>query len=88
MTHLCRKYNIAPTTFCTWKEKFIEGGKNAITGDARGKRKYGVSSNGTLQKENDDLKKIVGELVYQLAVYYNCVTGTSNPAAIKHMIGS
>ena len=62
MADLCRKHNITPSTFCAWKEKFVEGGKNAIADGAHGKHKSGVNSNGTLQKENDDLKKIVGEL--------------------------
>ncbi len=53
---LCRKYNISPPTFYQWKEKFIEAGKASLNG----------KSNDTLykniQKENETLKRIVGEL--------------------------
>ena len=27
---LCRKYNIHPQTFYSWKEKFVDGGKAAL----------------------------------------------------------
>jgi len=53
---LCRKYNLSPNTFYPWKDKFLECGKNAFLG----------SSNGNvckqIQKENDSLKRIIGEL--------------------------
>lgn len=29
---LCRKYNIHPQTFYSWKEKFVEGGKASLHG--------------------------------------------------------
>ncbi|MDE2589484.1 MAG: transposase, partial [Patescibacteria group bacterium] len=32
MAELCRKYNIQPPTFYQWKERFIDGGKTALTG--------------------------------------------------------
>ena len=53
---LCRKYNIHPQTFYSWKEKFVDGGKAALVS---------TSNNDvckTLQKENETLKRIVGEL--------------------------
>ena len=29
---LCRKYNIHPQTFYSWKERFVEGGKASLDG--------------------------------------------------------
>ncbi len=53
---LCRKYNIHPQTFYQWKDKFIAGGKASLNGTLNGN----VCKN--LQKENDSLKKLIGEL--------------------------
>ena len=53
---LCRKYNLQPPTFYQWKEKFVEGGKASLN----------RTSNGdvcrSLQKENESLKRLIGEL--------------------------
>jgi hypothetical protein len=32
LAELCRKYNLKPNVFYGWKQKFIEGGKMALTG--------------------------------------------------------
>jgi transposase-like protein len=56
MAELCRKYAVNPTVFYGWKEKFIEGGKQALT---RSRRNGGE---GELQTENDRLKRLIGEL--------------------------
>ena len=48
LAELCREYN-------GWKQKFIEGGKMALTGS-------GENINKQLQAENERLKKIIGEL--------------------------
>ena len=53
---LCRKYNISPPTFYQWKEKFVEGGKTSLNGTSKGD----VCK--SLQKENENLKRIIGEL--------------------------
>lgn len=53
---LCRKYNIHPQTFYSWKEKFVDGGKAALVG------KSNDNACKILQKENETLKRIVGEL--------------------------
>lgn len=52
---LCRKYNIQPPTFYQWRERFIDGGKMSLTGRNGDAGKH-------LQKENESLKRIVGEL--------------------------
>jgi len=53
---LCRKHNISPPTFYQWKERFIEAGKASLNG----RSSNDICKN--LQKENDSLKRIVGEL--------------------------
>ncbi len=53
---LCRKHNISPPTFYQWKEKFIEAGKVSLNGRSNN------DINKNLQKENDSLKRIIGEI--------------------------
>jgi len=53
---LCRKHNLSPNTFYPWKERFLKSGKNAFTGTPDGN----VCKQ--LQKENDSLKHLIGEL--------------------------
>ena len=50
------KIRCEPSVFYTWKEKFIEGGKQALT---RSRRNEG---GGVLQAENTRLKQLIGEL--------------------------
>ena len=35
MAELCRKYNVTPVTFYAWKEKFVQGGKLALSGQLK-----------------------------------------------------
>ena len=53
---LCRKHNLSPNTFYPWKDKFLECGKNAFLGAPNG------NACKQLQKENDSLKHLIGEL--------------------------
>ena len=62
VAEICRKYNVTPHTFYAWKERFVEGGKNAIAEGTRAKHRSGINGSSNMQKENEDLKKIVGEL--------------------------
>ena len=53
---LCRKHNLSPQTFYQWKNRFVEGGKESLKGTSNND----VCRN--LQKENETLKRIVGEM--------------------------
>jgi len=53
---ICRKYNLSPNTFYPWKDKFLESGKNAFSGAPDGN----ICKN--LQKENNSLKRLIGEI--------------------------
>ena len=55
VAELCRKYNVQPPALYQWRERFMEGGKMALTGRNGDAEKH-------LLKENDSLKRIVGEL--------------------------
>ena len=35
VAELCRKYNLNPNVFYNWKQKFIEGGKMALSGSSK-----------------------------------------------------
>ena len=53
---LCRKYNLSPNTFYPWKDRFLESGKMVFSGAPDG------NTCKQLQKENDSLKHLIGEL--------------------------
>jgi len=55
MSELCRKYSLTPNTFYQWREKFIHGGKLALSGGLKdpGKER---------DAEVERLKKLIGEL--------------------------
>jgi transposase-like protein len=56
IAELCRKYNVRPNVFYTWKEKFINSGKMALSVSKH------ENINQNLQSENEHLKKLIGEL--------------------------
>ena len=55
LAELCRKYSLNPNVFYRWKEKFIYGGKLALSSTLR---------NPVIEKEAEieRLKKLIGEL--------------------------
>jgi len=56
LAELCRKYNLNPNVFYQWKNKFIEGGKMALSGSLKN------TTNKELETEIEHLKKLIGEL--------------------------
>lgn len=56
VAELCRKYNLNPNVFYNWKQKFIEGGKVALSS---GSSKDNINKD--LETENERLKRIIGE---------------------------
>ena len=52
---LCRKYNLNPNVFYNWKQKFIEGGRMALSGSTKD------NINKDLETENERLKRIIDE---------------------------
>ena len=53
---LCRKHNVHPPTFQTWRQRFMESGKAGLTNqDKRDPVK-------AVKKENERLKRLIGDL--------------------------
>ena len=55
MAELCRKHGVKPPAFYSWREKFFQGGKLALSGQLRDPVKE-------TEAENERLKKLIGEL--------------------------
>ena len=55
LAELCRKYNLSPGVFYQWKEKFIRGGKLALSGGLKDPAKE-------KEAEVNRLKRLIGEL--------------------------
>ena len=55
VAELCRKYNLNPNVLYNWKQKFIEGGRMALSGSTKG------NINKDLETENERLKRIIRE---------------------------
>ncbi len=56
IAELCRKHSVSPVVFYHWREKFIEGGKMALSCSLKN------SASKELESENERLKKLIGEL--------------------------
>ena len=55
VAELCREHNLAPRTLYTWKERFLQGGRESLRSPSSGR---------TLKKharEVEILKRIIGE---------------------------
>lgn len=52
---LCRKHNVHPQTFHTWRQKFMDAGKAGLNHHGK------ADPINAMKKENDNLKKIIGE---------------------------
>jgi len=55
LAELCRKHSVTPAAVYAWKEKFVHGGKLALSGTLKDPTKE-------KQAEVDRLKKLIGEL--------------------------
>ena len=55
VSELCRKYNVNPNQYYIWKQRFLEGGKLALTSSKD-------TASNQLAAENERLKKLIGEL--------------------------
>jgi len=53
---LCRQHQVSSTALYQWRDRFMEGGLKALQGDTPSKREQ------QLERENDRLKELVGEL--------------------------
>lgn len=65
-TDLCRKEKIPPSVYYSWLKTFMEGGKARLKGETL--RNATVEEVERYKKDNDDLKRLVGELALELSV--------------------
>lgn len=61
MAEICRRHGVSETALYKWRTLFLEGGRSAL---ANGKEKLGTRE-AQLERENEELKKTVGELTMQ-----------------------
>jgi len=59
ISELCRKYGINPNTYSRWKKNFVNGGMDALKPGNKNRKEV-------LDRENQKLKQIVGELYVEL----------------------
>ena len=65
---MCRKHNISPTTFQDWKDKFLQGGKEALLNKGDKTKNHA--------KEMENLKRIIGEITVANDVLKKTLEGT------------
>ena len=52
IAELCRRHGVSVSNFYRWRDKFIESGKQGF---------YGSGVNNGYEKENEKLKKLIGD---------------------------
>jgi len=60
---ICRREGISPNLYYTWSKNFLEAGKKRLSGDTM--REANTDEVSALRKENDELKKTLGEKVLE-----------------------
>lgn len=61
---LCRRESIHPNLYYNWSKEFLEAGKKRLNGDF--KREATSNEVLDLREENDELKKMVADLMMEL----------------------
>ena len=64
ISNLCRKEGIYPANYYKWSKEFLEAGKNGLTLET--KRNATSDEVKNLKKENDDLKRALGEVMLEV----------------------
>jgi transposase-like protein len=59
VSEICRRHNINPNTYSRWKKNFVNGGMDALKPGTKNRKDM-------LDRENQKLKQIVGELYVEL----------------------
>lgn len=74
ISEICRKYGVNPNSFYKWKEKYAKSGVDGLAP----KNVQAVSSKESeLQRENDQLKKLIGEKELALNIYKDLLKKTN-----------
>lgn len=65
---LCRKHNVSPVILQDWKNKFLDGGKQALVGRGDAVKNHA--------KEVENLKRIIGEITITNDILKKTLEGT------------
>ena len=76
VSEVCRKRNVNPNTFYKWKAKYDESG---VDGLAPKVIRTVTSKEAELRKENEELKKLLGEKELAIKIYRDLLKKT-NPS--------
>ena len=76
VAEICRKHNINPNTFYKWKAKYEESG---VDGLAPKVVRDITSKEDELRRENEELKKLLGEKELAIKIYRDLLKKT-NPS--------
>ena len=76
VSEVCRKRNVNPNTFYKWKAKYDESG---VDGLAPKVIMTVTSKEAELRKENEELKKLLGEKELAIKIYRDLLKRT-NPS--------
>ena len=66
VSELCRRENIHANIYYSWLKDFMEAGKSRLKGDTL--REANHSEVKWLRKENEKLKRVIGELALEISV--------------------
>ena len=61
VSELCWRHGVSDTMYYKWKQAFLDGGLKALSRSARA----GGRHESALQRENEDLKAMIGELTVE-----------------------
>ena len=73
ITTICRREGINPNLYYRWSKSFLEAGKKRLSGDTQ--REATSDEVIQLRRENDDLKKILGETYLKYEQFKKSHTG-------------
>ena len=73
IAELCRREGLNQNVYYRWSKEFLEAGKQRLTGDI--KREANSSEVTDLKKENDQLKRLVADIMLKNDVLKKSVLG-------------
>ena len=60
VSEICREYQISQSVYYKWRDKFLDGGKNALSNSTNGNNRHNA--------EIERLQKIIGKQTIQIDV--------------------
>jgi putative transposase len=74
VAEICRKHNISPNTFYKWRAKYEETGIDGLAPKAISSI---TSKESELRRENEELKKLLGEKELAIKIYRDLLKKTN-----------